>query len=144
MIDQLAWIRELADRILLELEEAGEENIPTILNVVNDRHGVHKELEDLQVALVNLVQSGHVRMAVERDRNGLLQDADVDTSLRVISELPDYIRFDSDRGRWTNARIKGPPFPEAFPYAVHTPVGKLAGRQLINERGYRWWRPSKQ
>ena len=57
-------------RILAELEEAGEEDVPTLMNTVLKPAGDNSEVEMMRRALENLVRADLVRMSVDLDATG--------------------------------------------------------------------------
>ena len=60
-----------------------------------------------------------------------------------VTDLASGLRFDSDRGLWTDTRHKGPPFGLAFPFMLATKDARAKGRDILVERGYQWWRSKK-
>jgi len=58
-------IGEIEQRILSKLEEAGEENVPTLLNTITQWTGHSSEFAQVQKALEKLVKRDLVRTAVQ-------------------------------------------------------------------------------
>ena len=129
MVEQL----ELEFRILSELEEAGEENVPTIANTVFEPTGSPTELSQLQQALEKLIEADFVRVALSRDATLRLTDLSKNESLGVISNIRVHLVFKEASMHWTGG---SQPWPEI----VTTEIGKMRGRQILDERGYQWWR----
>jgi hypothetical protein len=139
----MSELSELEMRILSELEEAGEEDIVTIIATVTSATGDIGEVEEIQRTLESLVKGDLIRMSMERDVSGRLADLSKDASLRAIAELGSTLRFDSEKKYWADMRHSGPPFGDAFPYIVNTEPGKKKGFEILDARGYQWWRPKK-
>jgi hypothetical protein len=136
-------LSELEMRIVSELEEAGEEDIVTMMNTVVQPAGDIRELADVQQALENLVRADLIRMSMDRDATGRLRDLSASESLDVIADLNSGLRFKGDKRLWTDTRQSGPPYGFPFPYIVNTASGKKKGFEILEERGYQWWRPKK-
>lgn len=136
-------LSELEMRIVSELEEAGEEDVLTLLLTVMEPVGEASEVEQMCVALENLVRSGFVRLSVDRDSTRRLRALPQGQSLAVITELPANLRFQTERRHWTDIRHTGPPYGSPFPYVVGTQSGIAKALEILTERGYQWWRPKK-
>ena len=136
-------LSELEMRILSELEEAGEEDIVTMMLTVAEPTGDRRDVEEMQSALDSLVRLDLVRMSMDRDTSGRLRDLSRADSLEVIADLKSRLRFDSKKAIWVNAQRSGPPFDDPFPYIVNTKAGKEKGFEILDERGYQWWRPKR-
>ena len=139
----MSRLSELEMRILSELEEAGEENVAAMINTVMQPVGDAAELTEMQRALENLVRADLVRMSMDRDSTGRLRDLSAHESLNVIADLTSGLRFSSERVYWTDTRHSGPPYGDPFPYVVNTEAGKKKGFEILDERGYQWWRAKK-
>ena len=124
---------ELRERILSELEEAGEENIPTLANTVFDATGIEVERSQLKAALLSLVESGLVRVAVERDNQERLIEISKEESLGILKDIERSLVFSNDRNCWTGG-------PRPWPEIVLTDQGAVAARGVLDARGYQWWR----
>jgi hypothetical protein len=134
---------ELEKRILSILEEFEYENVSTMMNTVMQPAGDASELADMQRALKALVLADFISMCMELDASGRLKPLSQQESLDVIADLGSGLRYDSDRGLWTDTRHKGPPFGLAFPFMLATKDARAKGRDILVERGYQWWRPKK-
>jgi hypothetical protein len=130
-------------RILSELEEAGAEDVVTMMVTVMQSAGDVGEVHDMQRALENLVQADFIRMSMERDESKRLRRLSKTESLDVIADLRSGLRFDSDRRYWKDTRHAGPPYGSPFPYIVATETGKENAFQILDQRGYQWWRGKK-
>jgi len=136
-------LSELELRILSELEEAGAEDVVTMLITVMEPVGDVTEVHDLQRALTTLVQADLVRMSMDRNSSGKLRSLSEEESLEVIADLRSGLRFDRDKKYWKDTRQSGPPFGSPFPYIIATPPGKDRAFNILDERGYQWWRRKK-
>jgi hypothetical protein len=140
----MAQLSEIAQRALSELEEAGEENIPTLLNTVTERTGAPGELLAVQDALRSLINAGFAAMAVERDvKSRRWKRMNERESLALIDRSPDWLSFRASDCHWTDRRMKGPPFTFESPHVLATAEGYARGRKILDERGYQWWRHDK-
>ncbi|MBS0233748.1 MAG: hypothetical protein JSR99_09700 [Proteobacteria bacterium] len=126
-------MKEYEKRILSELEEAGEENFPTLLNTIMTPTGNANERNEFQAALTNLLQNGFIKIALERDANKRLKDMSDDDSLALLTQITEHLVFKTQSACWTGGAR---PWPEV----VYTEMGKVEGRKILQEYGYRWWR----
>jgi hypothetical protein len=135
----MSTLSELEMRILSELEEAGEEDVVTMINTVMECTGDVSEVRELQSALENLVRADFVRMSIDQDSSKRLRALTKEESLMVIAELQSHLRFKSSDGHWTDERHTGPPYDWPYPYIVNTDSGREKGFEILDERGYQWW-----
>ena len=136
-------VAEIEQRILSELEEAGEEDIPTLINTVTDRTGKPIELEQVRGALENLVRAGLVRLASDRDVSRRWIKLSQASSLALLVELTSRLKFRVGDGHWMNVPIAEAPLALWQPAVVNTDEGYRRGREILEKRGYQWWRPRK-
>jgi len=139
----MSALSELEMRILSELEEAGQEDVFTLMVTVMNPSGEASEVEQMCEALSNLVRAGLVRMSVDRDVGLALRELPQDESLLTIAELAPNLRFQAEGGYWTDIRRTGRPFEDTFPYVLGTETGIARAFEILTERGYQWWRPTK-
>lgn len=139
----MAQLSEIAQRALSELEEAGEENIPTLLNTVTERTGSLAELRAMQNALTSLIDAGLVVMAIERDSSRRWKRSSARESAALIDSSTDWLVFRESDRHWTDNRKNGPPFAFESPHVLATSEGVARGRQILDDRGYQWWRLEK-
>ena len=59
-------------------------------------------------------------------------EVDAAQSRAMLSEILGSLYFGSDDLHWTLD-------PFVYTYAVLTDAGRLAGKEVLGERGYRWW-----
>ena len=69
----MSELSELEMRVLSELEEAGEEDVVTMMMTVMPPTGQASEVDDMQRALESLVRADLVRMSMDRDTTGRLK-----------------------------------------------------------------------
>jgi hypothetical protein len=131
---------ELDQRILSELEEAGQEVVPTMMLTTMSMKGEPSEIATFTSALDRLVTMGFVRMSIDKEDSQRLRALSEVDSLSVVATLNQHLHFDSDRGIWQDARHIGPPYGEPFPFIVCTALGKRVALKLLQQRGYQWWR----
>ena len=136
----MSALSELEMRILSELEEAGQEDVLTLMVTVMKPVGEVREVEQMCDALSNLVRAGLVRMSTDRDAGLALRELPEDELLVVIAQLPPNLRFQTDGGYWADIRRTGRPFEDTFPYVLGTESGIAKALEILNERGYQWWR----
>jgi hypothetical protein len=120
-------LSELEMRILSELEEAGEENVPTIANTVTNVRGDQLELSEIRSALESLVRADLIRIALDG------RDMNAQESLGVLAVLETHLIFNSEGKHWTGGS-------EPWPDIIATRTGKETAFQILDERGYQWWR----
>jgi hypothetical protein len=135
-------LTELEMRILAELEEAGEENAAALLNTIIRPTGDDSEISDLQRALQRLITGDLVRIATDVDASGRLVDLSQRQSLEVANILRSKLAFDSTRKLWTSAQKSDRSNGRSLPQVVNTLLGKERGRELINLRGWEWYKRS--
>lgn len=126
-------VSELEMRILSELEEAGRENIPTIINTVMEVSGEDTERSEIQEALLNLVGADLIRVTLDTRMGEHVEGLSKEGSLTVIKSIGDHLQFKSTEGHWTGG-VR--PWPEI----ASTEAGREKAFEILDERGYQWWR----
>jgi hypothetical protein len=139
----MSVLSELEMRVLSELEEAGEDDVLTLLVTVMEPIGDANEVEQMCDALKNLVHADLVRMSIDREPTRRLRALPRDQSLAVIAELPANLRYDGQGRHWADIRHTGPPYGSPFPYVVDTDAGHAKAIEILTDRGYQWWRQKK-
>lgn len=126
----------MMQRILAELEEAGEENISSMLNTIVMPSGDRSELATYATALAQLVEQGLVRVEFESDENSTpLQQAG---AADIIRDLDHHLHFSGEDGEW------GFIDTERTPVIIGTDSGLARAEAILEDRGYQWWRqPNK-
>ena len=142
----MADLTELEMRVLSELEEAGQEEILTLINTVMTVTGDPGEIDEIESALNELFRSGFARIAIDRDDSDRLRRLSVEKSLAHVLNLRKKLQFREEDKHWTDVDDHGPPYSPTYeepPYVVCTAAGKERAFQILDDRGYQWWRQSK-
>jgi hypothetical protein len=132
---------ELEQRILAVLDDAGEEDVPTLLNTVLLGAVGAGTLNSYLVALRILVTQNLIRLANSRENNGRLSELSIEESLQEIDNQAVVLKYDPAEGSWQDSSRTGPPYPPSNPNVVRTQLGKQRSREILTERGYQWWSP---
>lgn len=120
---------ETAVRILSELEEAGEEELVTLINTVMPRTGEPSELDEFSSAVRDLISSG----AITTERKGISQSFEPSSIMHESQSKLSVVAFDPVDGYWIDTT-------EAYDvYAIASPAGLERARRILDERGYKWW-----
>jgi len=128
MLDQ----SELQDRLLSELGEAGEENIPTLANTVfAGAENFDEQRAGMRDALGSLMHAGLVRVALEGQAG--LDELSKARSRNIIEQLEVHLVVRPDVLAWTGG-------PRPWPEIVTTANGKVRAHAVLESRGYQWWR----
>jgi hypothetical protein len=136
-------LNELEQRILSELQEAGDESVQTLAVTVLDARGDSDELEQFKQALTKLIQSGFALVSTSLGPDRRLAKLTVEQSLKEISEIGSFLHFESLTKRWLDKRRTGPPYGPEYPYMIITREGDLEAISILQRRGYQWWRPRR-
>lgn len=125
-------LSELAARILAELEEAGAENFSSTVNTVTARNGDEREIDDSVEAVGDLVRLGFAVLRRYREPK-LSREGSVD----FLTSLAPSVSFDPDDRLWK--------WDEKLPLVeiVATDRGRELAFEILDERGYQWWRPAE-
>jgi hypothetical protein len=133
--------KELEQRILAELEEAGEETVGTLINTVTQSAGAPAELNSCFAAIGSLIDRDFVRMSNSRGADRRLEPLPQQDSLVVLDSLALKFKYDPVKGYWQdNSIIAGEPLREYPPEVILTKTGRAASVAVLTERGYQWWR----
>ena len=134
-------LTEVEQRVLAELEEVWEQNIYTMLNTIIEPKGDPGEVEALQEALKGLVKRGFVTVGFEEFSPRNQAKLDKQAALELVSHLGDWFRFDAGTSFWTLS--KGDFREVRYPVIFSTAEAREKAFQILDERGYQWWRPKK-
>jgi hypothetical protein len=141
MEQPMVELNELEVRVLAVLEEAGEENVPSLLNTVLLGSNNGKSLRVYLDALRSLVRKDFVRLSISRGADRRLADLSPEDSLDQIEDQTAKLKFDETELYWKDTSRVGPPYGPSYPYVVLTKSGKEKSREILTERGYQWWSP---
>lgn len=136
-------LSETAQRLLSELEEAGQENIPALLNAVTQKMGAPSELAQVKDGLLSLVEAGYVRVAVKSNESKHWVECGASDSAVIVGKMSTVLRYRTDGKYWADAGVTGPPFEFRLPQIVTTDEGQAVAQKIVRERGYQWWRTTK-
>lgn len=125
---------ELLHRVLSELEEAGEEELCTLLNTVIDASGSSDEIDIFKKAMADLVSSGLVEIELDNGRAGNKQVLQLAASLERIADLSMSLKFYPEERIWNWCSD----LPRLNLFVTET--GWARAREILDERGYQWWR----
>ncbi|MBX9592508.1 MAG: hypothetical protein K2X43_24740 [Hyphomonadaceae bacterium] len=131
-------LTEVEQRVLAELEEVWEQNIFTMLNTIIEPKGDPTEVEALQEALNGLVERGFVAVGLEEFSPRKQTTLDKQAALELVSRLRDWFRFDAATSFWTLS--KGDFREVRYPVIFSTAEAREKAFQILDERGYQWWR----
>jgi hypothetical protein len=134
-------LTEMEQRVLAELEEVWEQNIFTMLNTIVDPSGDAQEIAVFQQALEGLIEHGYVVMGLERFSPREQTKLEKQAALELVSKLADWFRFDAATSYWTLS--KGDFRKEPYPVVFSTTEARDIAFQILDERGYQWWRQKK-
>jgi hypothetical protein len=134
-------LTEMEQRVLAELEEFWEENVFSMLNTIVDPTGDASEAAMLQQALKGLVERGYVVMGFEGFVPRNPEKLGTKESLELVANLGDWFTFDVADPHWTLS--KGDIKKERIPVIFSTAAARQKASEILNERGYQWWRQKK-
>jgi hypothetical protein len=136
----MRYLPESAQRVLAELEEARHDNIFALLNTIVDPTGEPTEPSYMQEALQHLLAANLVVLSLEDFHPRKVRTLKHAAAMGLVSQLPDWFRFDVSRGVWTlgNGDMRRDPCPAI----TLTDAGYARSVQILERRGYQWWRTS--
>jgi hypothetical protein len=131
---------EMGARILAELEEAQQDTITALLNVVVAPTGDLSEPLVYREACLDLIGNGLVRVSVTRGGDGRLVDETEEQSATLVNLLVGSFTFNNAEKRWVLSDKVDASFDiRTFPNLVLTSSGIAKAVAILNKRGYRWW-----
>jgi len=133
-------LSEMEMRILATLEEAGEEHACTVLNMISGEAVQAVSVADYQQALRNLISEGLTEIVLFSLPEGP-QTLALPEVLAEVDALAEHYRFSPELGGWVDVRDTGPPyFSVPLPRILATDAGYAKAIELLEARGYEWWR----
>jgi hypothetical protein len=133
-------LSELEMRVLSELEEAGGEEVPTLLNTVYVPTGDDHELQQLQDTLKSLLGARLIDIDILSHPIGRVT-LPIGSALPLIDGLAQHLFYTGEGYIWTFDRTYDPQrhkIPRAE--VVTTDLGEKIAFKILDERGYQWWR----
>jgi hypothetical protein len=127
-------LTELPQRILSELEEAGSETVSSMMNTVIDPSGATADIEAFKAALSEVVNLNLADIAYFDGEAGRREALTKDDALGLVGGIGERLTFDEERKYWVWKKT------EALPEIVATKAGIAKAEQILEERGYQWWR----
>ena len=140
----MVYLSELAQRILAELEEAGEEDVATLLNTCMVVSGQIEQVAEISAAFAELISIKLASIAISRDPGGRLVDLPQKQALEYASTVGKYVSYSQADGHWLNVPLSVPRSGTDYfdpVHAVSTPEGRDVAFEILDQRGYQWWRP---
>ncbi|KAB2910828.1 MAG: hypothetical protein F9K29_24065 [Hyphomicrobiaceae bacterium] len=137
----MADLTEMEQRVLAELQEFWVENVFSMINTIYDPTGDPHEVAMLQEALNGLVERDYVLMGFEGFVPRNPEKLGKKQSLELVSQLGDWFKFDSENSCWTLS--KGDIKKERIPAIFSSAEAREKAFQILDERGYQWWRPKR-
>ena len=120
--------RRLQARMLAILEEAGEEEIGTFVNMLLRHKGEGRELEAIVEALEPLVSSSLIHLAKEVQSCGL-ERLSSNEETEILTDLPHSFHWDDDSSMWR------PKKEEDFLYAILSERGMKEAHRVLARHG---------
>jgi Skp family chaperone for outer membrane proteins len=128
------FVVEFERRMLAELEEAGEENFPTLVNTVTMPQDATHALDAMRRALQGLLAAGQVEVATARSSEGTWLPLSAQDAAQEIAAISFEMCFDTVSNRWRCTKRR------SALQVLLTAVGREKSESLLSELGYRWWR----
>ena len=129
---------EISQRLLAELEEAGEDSLPGLMNTVLKPDELAISFSEFSAAGNNLIQTGLARMFIGRAKGvGPLMESEIH-SLKLFEDTMTELIIDPVDKQWTYPG-KPPWLMGTYPWIVLTDAGFVSARAILARRGYRWW-----
>ena len=129
--------QEMQSRVLAELEEMRFDNVFALLNTVLNPTNDLAEVIAFSDAISVLINDGYIVIgtAANSPRDEIVFASA--EGLQFAAKLNSWFRFDSDRNIWT---YSGGDLRRArIPFLLITERGLRRSREILTERGYRWW-----
>jgi len=127
----MSSLTSLQRRILVALEEAGEENFTALTNTVNKPLGLPAELRHMQDALKELLEAGLIQMAESRDvASRMWVPVPMATASVLIGALETACTWSQRENLWIWNR--GPVRLQV----LITEAGKERSREILSKEGW--------
>ena len=110
-----------------------------MINTVFQPSGTNQEAAEFITALIALIQRRMAVMSTFTDL-GRWSDASEVTSIEMAGELAAHLRFDEAAKLWRDSRDPGPPNKAYLPMVACTDAGRKRAFEVLDQRGYQWWR----
>lgn len=124
-------LSKLQRRVIAVLEEAGEEDLATLLNTVDNWRGTSVEVEKIRDALTRMLHYELIKVASIRDNTTLLwTPLTKEGALAVLQQLGRCLQWCQDESLW---RWKG---GETRPTVLLTDSGQALARRVLSEDGW--------
>lgn len=133
----MSELSELAQRIVSELEEAGFENVPSTMNTVLNLTGTTDDIDEFRGALGEIIQLGLADIGYVDVHMGKLRAVPRDEMEEVIGSLGKMMSFDAAERYWIWDRS------QRVAEIIATKAGVAKSHEILEERGYQWWREKK-
>jgi hypothetical protein len=134
-------LTEMAQRVLSELEEIWDQNVFSMLNTVIAPNGDTAQLAEFRAALTALVERDYVLMGYEGFIPRSPEQLSKEESLEMIASLPEWFIFDEAERLWSLG--KGSYNTVRYPAIHSTEGGRNKAFEILDRRGYQWWREDK-
>lgn len=128
----MSELSEVESRVLAELGEFWRENFPALTNAVAEGAGTTAELNSVKAAFESLVNADLVLVGVAGADASRLDRLSKSESLAILADLASHLRFKSEGNHWTGGE-------EPWPELVATETGLEKAREILADRGERWW-----
>ncbi len=130
---------ELEERLISELEEAGFEDLITLLQTVTARSGTPEELASIREAVNTLLGAGLVTIMSEATLPNHPMELRQSEAEALLANMASEFRFDATKRYWLYTKENGPPFVLQYPEVRLTAAGRSAATVILARRGHRWW-----
>jgi hypothetical protein len=127
----MSELSELEKRVPAELGEFWRENFTALTSAVAEAAGTTTELNSVKAAFESLV-ADLVLVGVTGADASQLDRLSKSESLAILADLASHLRFNSEGNHWTGGE-------EPWPELVATETGLEKAREILAERGERWW-----
>jgi hypothetical protein len=128
---------EMRDRVLGLLEEAGENNAYSLLNMTEKPSNDIRMVHALARVLLHLQKTGLANIGLESPFPSNVQWLTLDALGPVLDVLPTRFAFDHASGNWTMPGA--PPHKQTLLYVGLTKRGMEKAVEVMTAHGGIWW-----